>query len=253
MNKTKTFFSLSAAVIIIASGIQAGNAASPRLKAQTANDSPPAAQGSMASPSGSAVAGTAQQGLPADTVAISGSTTLEPADLNSVNKSPVKSPRFRAVKENGAGNVPPKGKMTGEQRRSAVANAIQEMHRFAERNQGIGQQIRTVAQNQNSHFENAEKSLDKIKNRNRLMKFFFGENWSQIFKAEKSIRGMDGELAQLKLLSGQIADPSEKDILSSYIASLEIVNEQLKTELGEKKKLGGIFGILNRWIAGALN
>ena len=66
------------------------------------------------------------------------------------------------------------------QRRSNVANAVQEMLLVAEHNPGIGQRIRATAQAQNQNYEQIEVEMKQVKNRGRLKKFFFGPDYKNL-------------------------------------------------------------------------
>jgi len=83
------------------------------------------------------------------------------------------------------------------QRRSQVANAVQAMVHVAERNGGVGEQIRTIAQEQNRLQEEAEDSLKQAKNRSRFTRFFIGSNYGQLKEVEERLEMHNEKLEEL--------------------------------------------------------
>ena len=94
------------------------------------------------------------------------------------------------------------GKMGSEkavQRRSQVANSVQEMLRVADRvENSLGERIRTVAQEQNQIQEQAEVGLEQIKNRNKFVRFFIGPNYGEINSTEQRLENHSEKLEELK-------------------------------------------------------
>ena len=142
------------------------------------------------------------------------------------------------------------GMQTAEQRRSQVANAVQEMLQVAERNGGIGQQVKTIAQAQNQNQEKLETSLQKIQNRNGFTKFFIGPNYGEINNAKKILEQNREQAEQLNQLKNQLSNQGDEQILTEQLQLLEQANLEIKNSLNSSEKdfslLGWMFRLFNR-------
>lgn len=69
-----------------------------------------------------------------------------------------------------------------------MAKAVQSMLEVANRSSDtkIGEQIRTIAREQNQAVDDTGKKIDKIQERSRIAKFFIGANFGQIKEAKKN-------------------------------------------------------------------
>jgi hypothetical protein len=135
---------------------------------------------------------------------------------------------------------------TAVQRRSIAANAVQGMLQIAERNQGIGQQIREIAQAQNQNQEQIESGLAQIKNRGQLKKFFFGPDYKNLNLIEERLANHEEKLEQLKQLTTQITNEADSTKLQEQITVIEQVKEELRKEVDEEGGGFSLFGWLNK-------
>lgn len=140
------------------------------------------------------------------------------------------------------------GNMT--QRRSQVANAVQEMLQVAERSGGIGEQIRTIAQNQNQNQEKIEDSLTKVQNRNTLARFVVGPNYGEINNAQKILEQNRQHIEQLNQIKNQIANQVDQQQLLEQIQLLEQSNLEVEGSLEDAQKgfslLGWLFKVFSK-------
>ena len=137
-----------------------------------------------------------------------------------------------------------------QERRSQVANAVQEMLQLADRNGGIGQQVRTIAQEQNANQEQIESSLEKIQNRNIFVKLVVGPNYGKINRAEKILDQNQEKIQTLNQIMGQISNEGDAQILKNQIQILEQVNVQLQEILNDSQQgfslLGWMFKLFSK-------
>ncbi len=142
------------------------------------------------------------------------------------------------------GNV---GSEKAVQRRSQVANSVQEMLKVADRAENsMGQRIRTVAQEQNQIQEQAEVGLEQIKNRNKFVRFFIGPNYGEINSVEQRLENHNEKLGELKQIKDELISEVDVSVIETQIQNMEQVSEELKTELQEQEKGFSLFGWLNR-------
>ncbi|MFA5360614.1 MAG: hypothetical protein WC320_01405 [Candidatus Paceibacterota bacterium] len=133
-----------------------------------------------------------------------------------------------------------------EQRRSQVANAVQEMLQVAERNGGIGQQVRTIAQNQNQNQEKIEASLQKVQSRSGFARFFIGPNYGEIKNAQKLLEQNREQIKQLNQIKNQLSNQGDMQILTQKIQVLEQTNLQIENFLQNAQKEFSLFGWIFR-------
>ncbi|MFH1822936.1 MAG: hypothetical protein ABH830_04515, partial [Patescibacteria group bacterium] len=129
-------------------------------------------------------------------------------------------------------------------RRSQVSNAVQEMLQVADRQGGIGEQVRLIAQQQNQGEEQMEQAMEIVKNRGRLKKFLLGPDYKNLETVEEKLNQFDEQLENLKDLSETVENSSDQETLTNQITIMEQVRNQLQNEVMVEKKSFGLFGWL---------
>ncbi len=137
------------------------------------------------------------------------------------------------------------GLVVAEQRRSQIANAVQTMLQVAERNSGIGEQVRIIAQAQTQNQEQLESSLEKVQKRNEFIKLFFGPDYDEINKAEEVLVQNREQIGQLSQIKNELTNQTDQQALTQQIQMLEQANLEIENSLGNEKKgfslLGWVF------------
>lgn len=145
--------------------------------------------------------------------------------------------------------APTSGSSNAEQRRSQVATAVQSMLALADRNGGIGQQVRIVAQNQNQNQEKLEQSVAKIQSRSGLTKFFIGPDYGEIANARQTIQANREQIQQLNQIRTQLTNQADQTELQQQIQVLEKNNQSIEAELETSAAGFSLFGWLNKMMA----
>lgn len=135
-----------------------------------------------------------------------------------------------------------KGSQTAEQRRNGVANAVREMLQIAERNGGIGQQVRVIAQAQTQNQEKLEISLAKVQSRSGFAKFFIGPNYNEINNSKKLLEQNHEQIKQLNQIKNQLASQSDAQNLTQQIQTLEQTSLQIESSLRAAQRGFSLFG-----------
>lgn len=136
--------------------------------------------------------------------------------------------------------------LESQQRRSMVANAVQEMLQLAERNPGIGQQISLIAQSQNQAQEQAEAMMAEAKNRGQLRILFFGPDYKKLDLAKNNLTLHEEKINELKALVTTLDNPEEADLLNEQIIVMENVHESLAGEINSELSRPSLFGWFKR-------
>jgi len=132
------------------------------------------------------------------------------------------------------------------ERRSNVANAVQEMLQVADRNGGIGQQVRTIAQAQTQNQEKLEVSLQKVQSRNGVAKFFVGPNYGEINNAKKILEQNREQIQQLNQIKNQLINWSDQQQLIEQVQLIEQANLAIENSLNASQKGFSLLGWLFR-------
>ena len=154
--------------------------------------------------------------------------------------------QIQTNEQSGTQNGNKSGSAVAEQRRSKVANAVQEMLQMADRNGGIGQQVKTIAQTQTQNQEKLEASLQKVQSRSGFAKFFVGPNYGEINNAKKILAQNKEQIKQLNQVKNQLANQGDAQNLTQQIQTLEQANLEIENSLGTEQKGFSLFGWMFR-------
>ena len=91
------------------------------------------------------------------------------------------------------------------------------MEKIADRNRGIGEQVRVIAKNQNRVQEEAEGALQTAQKRSSFARFFIGPNYKQLKTVENRLENHTQNLAELQELKEQLQYSSDKTLLDEQI------------------------------------
>lgn len=135
------------------------------------------------------------------------------------------------------------------ERRSQVAAAIMEMERIGDSNQGMGEQVRVVAQSQNEGQDRVETTLQAIQGRSRFTKFLVGPDYKKIKEIESELETQQTRVQEMVKLSNQLENEGDAQIMMEQIALLQDVEDQIRQELENEQGGFSLFGWLFRWFA----
>lgn len=138
------------------------------------------------------------------------------------------------------------GSQVAEQRKSEVASAVQEILQVAERDSGVGQQIKIIAQTQTQNQEKLEASLQKVQNRSGFAKFFIGSDYGEINNAKKLLEQNREQIKQLNQVKNQLANQDDQQKLTEQAQLLEQSNQEIENSLNTSQKGFSLFGWLFR-------
>jgi hypothetical protein len=134
-------------------------------------------------------------------------------------------------------------------RMSTVATAAEELIRVSNRveNQGIGDQIRTIAQTQTKNQDKINQSIDKAETRTGFAKFFIGDNYKELKVAKQSMQENQEKIRELKTLMDQVGTDADKLVIANQIMTLQEQNLATRDQIEETDGGFSLFGWINRW------
>ncbi len=142
------------------------------------------------------------------------------------------------------------GERMREQHRSAVATAVQNLLQVADRTGGIGEEVRTIAQNQVKNQEKIAENLKKADERNAFVKFLFGADYGALNDAKQAVAENDAQIKQLTDVRSRITDPADQAVIDNQIKLLSDANALASTTVTNSDKgfslLGWAFRLFGR-------
>lgn len=116
----------------------------------------------------------------------------------------------------------------GEAHRSAVATFVHSLLAIADRDGGIGAEVRAVAQAQNDAATTTAEAMAKVENRSALATLLLGTDWKSIGVLKSEIRRTESNIARLEALLDDTTDVTVRADLETQIQALK--DEQVKIE-----------------------
>lgn len=120
------------------------------------------------------------------------------------------------------------GLMNTEQHRNTVTNFVQSLNGIADREVVMGQQVRTIAQQQNQSASTAIQAMEKVQTRSKVKTFFFGTDYKNLGTLRSEMVQTRNRLEQLNQLMVNVQNEGDQTELQNQIQVLE--QEQVKIE-----------------------
>ncbi|MCX6781018.1 MAG: hypothetical protein NT003_02800 [Candidatus Magasanikbacteria bacterium] len=114
-----------------------------------------------------------------------------------------------------------KGQFTSEEHRSSVANFVQSLLKVADREDGIGEEVRVIAQQQNDSSATSTAAMAKVESRGRIHTFILGTDFKSLGDLRSEMTTTQNHIDQLKKLESKMKTKVDKDELTKQISSLE--------------------------------
>lgn len=151
--------------------------------------------------------------------------------------------------EENTGNGNNRGLINAEAHRSAVANFVQNLLSVADREGGIGQQVRVIAQQQNDSKEKAAEAIDKVENRSKIKTFLIGSDYKNLGALRSEMVKTRNNIDQLKRLVDKTTIEDDKTTLKNQITALEQEQTNINDFITQNESKFSLFG----WVAKLLN
>ncbi len=141
--------------------------------------------------------------------------------------------------------------ISGAEHRSAVSTLVQGLLKVADKEQnGIGEQVKAVAQAQNETKEKVADSIDKIQSRNKVKTFLVGTDYKNVGQLRSEMVKAGNQIGQLKKLLEKATSEENKNVLQGQIQALEAeqqkINDFLKTNESKFSLFGWFVKLFNK-------
>lgn len=118
------------------------------------------------------------------------------------------------------------GNATSTEHRSAVSAFVKSLLLVADRDGGIGPQVRIIAKEQNDAASSTAEAITKVEDRGSVRKFFFGSDYKNLGVIRSELATTDKNIARLSALANVETDVLIKAELETQIDVLK--DEQVK-------------------------
>lgn len=135
-----------------------------------------------------------------------------------------------------------KGQVNAESHRSIVANFVQSLLAVADREGGIGQEVRTIAEQQNGTKDRAADIIYAVENRNKLKTFLIGTSYKNLGELRSQMVQTRNQIDQLKRLADKAENEADKTELQTQIQTLEQEQANIETFITQNENKFSLLG-----------
>ncbi|MFA5777078.1 MAG: hypothetical protein WC906_01410 [Parcubacteria group bacterium] len=165
--------------------------------------------------------------------AITASDTAQTADTTATQETEKKEKKEK--KEN-------KGQFNAEWHRNTVATFVQSLLTVADREGGIGQEVKVIANKQNDTKDRASDLMNAIENRNKVKTFLIGTSYKNLGELRSQMVDSRNQIEQLKRLAGEVANEGDKAELQTQIQTLEQEQTKINDFITQNESRFSLFG-----------
>jgi hypothetical protein len=135
-----------------------------------------------------------------------------------------------------------KGQFNAELHRSAVATFVQSLLAVADRDGGIGQEVRSIAQQQNDIKNRTSDLINAVENRNKVKAFFIGTSYKNLGELQSQMVNSQNQIEQLKRLAEKAENEGDKIELQNQIQTLEQEQTNISNFIAQNENKFSLFG-----------
>jgi hypothetical protein len=135
-----------------------------------------------------------------------------------------------------------KGQFNGQSHRSVVATFVESLLAVADRNSGIGQEVKAIAKQQNEAKDRASDLINAVKNRNKVKTFFIGTSYKNLGELRSQMVQTRNQIEQLKRLAEKAVNEGDKSELQNQIQILEQEQTNINNFITQNESKFSLFG-----------
>ena len=135
-----------------------------------------------------------------------------------------------------------KEQLNAESYRNAVASFVQGLLAVADRESGIGQEVRVIAQQQNNIKVRTSDLINAVENRNKVKTFFIGTSYKNLGELRSQMVQARNQVEQLKKLSESAENEQSKIELQNQIQVLEQEQTRINDFITQNESQFSLFG-----------
>lgn len=144
-----------------------------------------------------------------------------------------------------------RGGMMSESHRSVMASFVKSLLADSERDGGIGEEVRAVAQSQQEAASTTVDAIAHMENRNAMMSFFLGTDWRSVGMLRSQIAKNEADLARLQAAIASSTDAGVKANLEAQVTVLSAEQNRIQAFIDAHANRFSLFGWLTKLFVGA--
>jgi len=131
-----------------------------------------------------------------------------------------------------------------EQQLMTATQQMQQLINLEGLGEEVGDQVKTIAQQQVQTQTQIQTQLNKLNSRSNLVKKLIGPDYSALKNLNQHMQENQTRIQQLQMLANQAQNKGEETQLQEAIRALVQQNTTLQTRIQAEEKVGSIFGWL---------
>lgn len=144
--------------------------------------------------------------------------------------------------ERGGGNATTTGEREREEHRSEVAKQVQELLDVADRDEGIGEEVRDIAHEVASSSDRAEVEKQDVEDRPDWLTFIIGSDYGNLGRMRSEIATTQNSIDRLTKARDRATDASGKATLDAQIQALSASASSTEAYVKAHENVFSIFG-----------
>lgn len=141
-------------------------------------------------------------------------------------------------------NQEQQGQINAEQHRNTVTDFVQNLLQTADKDEGIGQQVRTIAQQQNQSASTTIQAMEKVQTRSKIKTFLFGSDYKNLGTLRSETVQTRNRLEQLNKVMENVQNEGDKTELQNQIQTLEQEQTKIENFIKAQESTFSLFGWL---------
>lgn len=135
-----------------------------------------------------------------------------------------------------------KGQANAESHRSTVATFVQSLLAVADREGGIGEQVKVIAQQQNDAKDKTADEITAVESRSKIKTFFLGSDYKNLGDLRSQMVQTRNQIEQLKRLADKAENEADKTELQNQIQTLEQEQTNINNFITSNESKFSLFG-----------
>jgi hypothetical protein len=135
-----------------------------------------------------------------------------------------------------------KGQFNAESHRSTVATFVQSLLTVADREGGIGQEVKVIAEQQNNIKDRASDLINAVENRNKVKTFLIGTSYKNLGELRSQMVQTRNQIEQLTRLANKVENEGDKTELQNQIQALEQEQTNINNFIAQNESKFSLFG-----------
>jgi len=126
--------------------------------------------------------------------------------------------------------------------RSNVSKVVQELLEIADEDASIGEEVRAVAQEQNTLKDEVADAVEKVEKRGRFKTLLFGSDYKNLGKLRSAMVTTDNHLNRLNKAMERSKDPEAQAGLQEQISALEAEQANVESVIADNEDAFSFLG-----------